>query len=105
MLMAYPSKLLVLWLPHSKIMTNYMPKLKRLAEKLHCIIEESERFSISVIVKDGWSWEDGERCSMTRAYATGGHYLAQWRQDCIADIIEELTEYPPENTPYLYDEE
>jgi len=81
-----------------------MPKLKRLAERLHCIVEESRGFCISLYVKDGWSWEGGERCSMVRSYATGGHYLAEWRQDTIDDVIEELTEYPPENTPYLYDD-
>ncbi len=84
-------------------MKNLMPKLKRLAEKLNCEVEESPSFSISVYVKDGWSWEDGERCSTTRAYATGGHYLPSWRQDCIADMIEELESYPPEAIPYLYD--
>ena len=92
-------------------MKTKMPKLKRLAEKLNCYVEETEH-TICVIAKDGYSWEDGMRgwtnghygpSAMPPEYvaaAQGVNLLAAYRQRVIEELIEELTEYPPVNTPY-----
>ena len=54
-------------------MKNLMPKLKRLAKQLNCEVEDNRcGTAIEVQTKVGWSWEDGERCSMHRAYGSGG---------------------------------
>lgn len=82
---------------------NNMPKLKRLAKKMNCEVTESEGYTIEICANDGWSWENGERCSMIKGYGTGGYYSPKWRQETILDLLQELTDCPPENTPFLYD--
>ena len=85
-------------------MKNLMPKLKRIAEQLNCKVDDNRGgTAIEVQTKNGWSWENGERCSMHRAYGSGGSYLPEWRQDCIADVIDELTQDPPEPVPFAYE--
>ena len=88
-----------------------MPKLKRLAAKLNCHVEETEH-TICVIAKEGYSWEDGMRgwtnghygpSAMPPEYvstAQGVPLLAAYRQKVIEGLIEELAEYPPVDTPY-----
>lgn len=80
-----------------------MPKLKKLAEKLNCTVEDDRcGTTIWINSNEGWSWENGERSCCCHAYGSGGSYEPEWRQDAIKDAIERLTDEPPDNIKYKY---
>lgn len=82
---------------------NLMPKLKRLAAKLNCTVDDDlSSCCLTVDADDGWSWEEGERSCCVEAYGSLGSYLPEWRQEAIAEMIERLEQEPPEPVSYKY---
>lgn len=83
-----------------------MAELRKLAASLHCAVTDDRNDTrLWVEAEDGWSFDDGERSANVHAYGNDGDYRAEWRQEAIAEAIERLTEDPPTNTPYKYNDE
>lgn len=70
-----------------------MKKLKALAEKLGCTVEDDrDNTTLYIHAPDGKGWCGGLLTSLIHGYGSMGSYLPEWRQDAIADATQRLVE-------------